>query len=152
MIKKIVVNILILVLLAIALGLMVLPFFGYKSYVVVSDSMHPTIPKYSLVYIKVLSDQEKQELLPGDIVAVKTEGTPLMHRIKAINDDQVQTKGDANDDPDAWVGIDRIIGIKVFFIPLLGFLYHSIYPWLILISSVLIYFLTRQLVKEFKKK
>jgi signal peptidase len=152
MTKKFVTNFLILVLLALALVLMVLPLFGYRSYVVVSDSMHPTIPKYSLVYIKVLSEQEKQELLPGDIVAVKTEGIPLMHRIQDINGNQVQTKGDANEDPDAWVSIDRIIGVKVFFIPLLGLLYYSIYPWLILIASVLIYLLTRQLVKEFKKK
>jgi signal peptidase I len=152
MIKKIIANSLLIILLVFALVLMVLPIFGYKSYVVDSSSMHPTIPKYSLVYVKVLSEQEKNDLLPGEIVAIKNESKPFLHRIVDKNGNMIQTQGDANDEPDAWISVDRVIGVEVFFIPWLGLLFSSVYPWLIMVSSVLIYILTKQLVKEFKKK
>ena len=50
--------------------------------------MAPAIRKYALVYVKTDGKYEK-----GSIIAVKTAGYPLLHRVVEIGDDYVVTKG-----------------------------------------------------------
>ena len=58
----------------------------------------PTIPVYSLVMIKHMSqNQISNDLNIGDVIAFKANGMLITHRIIAVNDNGTfTTKGDAN--------------------------------------------------------
>jgi signal peptidase len=86
------------------LGPMVLP---YRTMVVRSGSMRPTIQVGSLAVYRPVSSAD---LRPGDIIAFTHPGRPgeiVTHRIVEVHQDggarSFVTKGDANGGPDAWV-------------------------------------------------
>ena len=66
MIKKIIFGSLFVLFIALFSLLIILRILGFKHYVAASSSMHPEVPKYSLVYIK---KAELDELKIGDIIA-----------------------------------------------------------------------------------
>lgn len=127
--------------------------FGINQYVVTTSSMHPSIPKYSLCYIKELSPSEVKETIEiGDVVAMDVGAAiPLMHRVIAINEDTITTQGDYNDHADDPVAIDQVVGVMVFSIPVVGFLFASIYPWIILMLLVVLYYGFKYVIKELKQ-
>ncbi|MDD4000562.1 MAG: signal peptidase I [Bacilli bacterium] len=151
-IKKIVSYIFFSFFILIFLIAIILNFSGYQSFVVISSSMHPAIPKYSLVYVKTYDLEDMNSLQIGDVIAVRTSSEPLLHRIIKIEGEEIYTQGDANDEVDAAVTYSKVIGKKAFFIPLIGVLFLSPYPWLILVGLIIIYFLIKQLKKEIQKK
>ena len=61
------------------------------------------------------------ELKVGDIIVydIKGQGTPIVHRIVKIDDDQIITKGDHNPSYDPWKPT-KIHGRAIFVIPYLG--------------------------------
>lgn len=123
--------------------------FGYQHYVVVSDSMAPTIKKYSLVYVKKITD-ENTDVQIGDIIAIKTSSRPLLHRVVENTDGRIITKGDANQTSDQPIGHGDVIGVMKFSIPLVGILFLSVYPWILLGLGIMMFFVVRQLIREFK--
>ncbi len=131
-----------------------MPFFGYQNYIVETPSMHPTIPKYSIVYVKELNEEEKRELKVDDIVAISTSGKPLLHRIIEVNQEEgfIITQGDRNQTPDQPVAYEKVIGLNVLVIPYIGILFSSIYPGLIILMGILIYIISKEIFKEIKKK
>jgi signal peptidase len=149
MIKKIIFGSLFVLFIALFSLLIILRILGFKHYVAASSSMHPEVPKYSLVYIK---KAELDELKIGDIIAYRGEGSLVLHRIIDINGDVITTKGDANEAPDRPIGYSRVIGKMVFSVPFLGILFGSPYPWLILLALIIIVYLSRELIKEIQKK
>jgi len=89
-----------------------------------SGSMEPAIPIGSIVIIK---DASAQDVRVNDVLAFKTEGTNVIHRVIEItNEDSTlyfKTKGDANEDPDpGLVGEDQIMGKLLLVIPFYGYL------------------------------
>ncbi|MCK9536712.1 MAG: signal peptidase I [Bacilli bacterium] len=126
----------------------VLPIFGIKYYTVITDSMTPAIKKNSLVYVN--TKIKKIEI--GDIIAVKTAGIPLLHRVVAFDEGYVITKGDANDTPDAPRPDEDIIGVAVFHIPYLGIIFSRQYLIIIVVLAGLLYIVGARLFKELKKK
>ena len=96
-------------------GLMVVPtLLGYERYVIVSGSMVPTIPVGSVVYDEVVP---VDDIETGDIITFVPPpeydiDDPVTHRVVRIsvageNSSHpgariFQTKGDANEDVDAW--------------------------------------------------
>lgn len=123
---------------------------GYRHYVPISSSMHPKIPKYSLVYIKQTDTVE--DLKIGDIIAYQGTEKPVLHRIIEIDGEIIQTQGDANDTPDAPIKFNQVIGKMVFSIPYIGILFVSPYPWLVILALIIICSLCRELIKEIHKK
>ena len=119
-------TILMLLLVVIAALLLVPKLLGYTQYAVISGSMEPNIPVGSIVYDK---EVEPEELEIGDVITYRLSGDTLVtHRIVAIDEttQSVQTKGDANEAEDGTpVPYSEIVGLKVFHVPLLG--YISIY-------------------------
>lgn len=112
--------------------------------------MHPAVPKFSLVYVKKTEKLEDLEI--GDVIAFQGSEKPVLHRIIKIDGEMIQTQGDANNAPDAPIYLNQVIGKMVFSIPYLGILFGSAYPWLILLSLIIILYLARQLIKDIKKK
>lgn len=100
----------------------------YKLYIVMSDSMDPTIHKGSIIVIK-----KTRHLNVGDIVSFQYPlniSKSITHRIVDYrNDDGFYfiTKGDANRSVDPWqLRNDQIIGKHIVSIPLVGYLVSAI--------------------------
>lgn len=102
--------------------------FGIAPMAVVSNSMDGDEPdsfaKGALIFVRILSDEEKQELKEGDIVTYRDEknNTFVTHRVVTVNLDEkgevasVTTKGDVNTSPDwydgkEWIPLENVIGV-----------------------------------------
>ncbi|MEZ3117344.1 signal peptidase I [Halobaculum sp. MBLA0147] len=118
----------------IALVLAILPFIVYavpqvvgasQSYVVLSDSMAPTIDAGDVV---IVADRQPSQIGEGDVITFRSgeaDGRLVTHRvIEVVERDGTRafrTKGDANEDPDPeLVEPSAVVGVVSFHIPLIG--------------------------------
>lgn len=95
---------------------------GYGYAVVASSSMEPVLSWGDLVIV-----HEETQYEVGDIV---TFGQPedrrtITHRIKKKNQQEIITKGDANNAADALIKEQQIFGRVVFTLPLIGYMIHG---------------------------
>lgn len=124
-------------------GLMLLPsLLGYHRYVIVSGSMEPAIPIWSVVYDKEVS---VADLEVGDVITFVPPpeyniALPVTHRIVEITSAPEEaretaaagrlfrTKGDANETPDPWtMTLDRPTQDRVEHdLPYLGYIYRAL--------------------------
>ncbi len=76
-------------------------FFGYKSFVIVSGSMEPTIMTGDAILVKEVSEDE---IKINDIISFSQEGTVVTHRITEMIEEngikKYKTKGDNNNAED----------------------------------------------------
>ena len=118
-----VIHIVVGVLLVCALGLEVPKFFGIMPFIVQSGSMEPVVHTGSVVF----TDTNDRDAKVGDIISYKIqEGDSevmVLHRVVAIDGDNITTKGDANEAIDG-VAVTKsmVVGKYVFAIPQIGFL------------------------------
>lgn len=93
---------------------------GYQPLVVLSGSMEPTFKVGSIIYYHKV---EENELKIGDIITYKLDDTVVSHRIFNIENNDYQTKGDANSSVDyKKISYSDILGRDLdFYIPFLGF-------------------------------
>jgi len=131
---------------------------GFRSFVVLTGSMQPTISAGSLLYTQSQPSYQK-----GDIIAFQKENVVVTHRIVEATSSGFITKGDANNAPDTEpVQQASILGKSVLAIPyvgqfilflktLPGFLIFIILPALIFIA---LEFKTikKELEKDIEKK
>ncbi len=113
-------TLMLLVVIAAAIPLTIPNFMGYEVYNVVSGSMEPTIPIGSIIYVK---EVDPTEIYSGDIIAFRSEGSVIMHRVteNKVVEGTFTTKGDANDGEDMNdVPYENLIGVVVRHIPVLG--------------------------------
>lgn len=89
-------------------------FFGFKPYVIVSESMDPTIKKYGIIIIKKVN---YNKIVERDIITYKlNENTNVCHRVTNITNQGFITKGDNSKVQDLnYVTEDNFVG-KVIFI------------------------------------
>lgn len=105
--------------LAATLGaLVVVGLRGHAVYAVTTGSMSPTIPPRSAVVVA-------KDAVPriGDVITYEHNGALVTHRLVGINPDgTLQTKGDANETPDAW-GTPRshVVGVVNTHVPQVGY-------------------------------
>ncbi len=93
--------------------------FGIKGMVVVSGSMEPNINVGDIVIVK---KKRQDEIKVNDVIAFKNGNVVVTHRIVDIIDDKYQTKGDNNNVADEdLIQYDNVEGVKIFKIPLLGY-------------------------------
>ena len=94
--------------------------FGVAPLAVTSGSMEGDEPdsfgEGSLIFVRLLSEEEKQTLEEGDIVTFRASGSYVTHRIVSRNFDgetltSVVTRGDANDATDGAIPLENIVGI-----------------------------------------
>ena len=89
--------------------------FGVGAAVVLSGSMEPTLAVNDLMVFR-----EAKSIQVGDVVVFQDMGNHVVHRVIALQEDQVQTKGDANNAADDPISIEDVRGIVVFSIPGVG--------------------------------
>lgn len=104
--------------------------FGYAALSVTSPSMdgdkEDSFPQGSLIIVKILSDEDKQNLVENDVVTyIDSDGAYVTHRIIGISTSDgeityVRTKGDANDSDDGLKSIDNVVALVVTHINGLG--------------------------------
>ena len=127
---KILLSLLLLSLLLLALAALTL--LG-PARVVVSDSMAPTYRPGDVLWIRPLSGP----LAPGMVVSYDFQGKLVTHRIAAVQDGQLVTRGDNNQEVDPWrVPLSSVVGTPVLRIPYLGYvLFFLKHPagWLLLV-------------------
>lgn len=102
--------------------LLVIPkIFGNNPVVVLSNSMTPTYPVGTIVYYHKVP---KANIKINDVITFKTTNNKFVtHRVNEIVDNKFQTKGDANNSPDAkLVDYENIVGkVAPISIPFLGY-------------------------------
>ncbi|MEG0547973.1 MAG: signal peptidase I [Coprobacillus sp.] len=95
--------------------------FGYTAYAIETNSMEPTIPTGSIVYIEKTSSQD---LKLNDIITFERANKIITHRVVGIDDmnNQLTTKGDAikyNDEEK--ISVTHVKGEVKYSIPLIGY-------------------------------
>lgn len=124
-----------IVLLLLSLAIIIPFLIGYKPYTVLTNSMSPSVPKWS---VAVAKQENSQVIKKGDILFFKYHNNirPVMHRVNAIKHTSdglaFEMKGDANKKVD-FISIqeEKVYGKYIYHIPLIGYFVHLIQPFLI---------------------
>jgi signal peptidase len=156
----------ILLVLSVTITLFVLAshyFFGFNFITVYGNSMSPTIPQGALMITHTVAPSE---IAIDDIIAFRPPGgatTTVAHRVVEVNPAENTvlfiTKGDAVEDNDSYaVPATNVLGRVIFWIPLVGYITHSIktvpgFVLLVLVPMVLIILLqARSLIRAHSTK
>jgi len=120
------------------------------SFTILGGSMQPTLFPGDLIFTKKVDPANIQE---GDIITIEAEKIVYTHRVvKKLyfgGGFLFQTKGDANEDPDArYVKSSEIVGKVVYVIPL-RYLYTP-YGYVILVITPFCLIIGKQFVKMYK--
>jgi signal peptidase len=106
--------------------------FGYGLSVVLSGSMEPALNVNDLVLI-----QETQDLQVGDVVVYQSGTELIIHRVIALEGENLVTQGDANQIPDQAITLDQVKGKLVGHVPKVGAVVRVLKrPWVILLILV----------------
>ena len=85
-----------------------LSIFGYSFFKVATGSMEPNISENDIIIVKDNSDYQVD-----DIITYKENDSYITHRIVAINNDNLITKGDANNTNDEAINKSQVLGVVV---------------------------------------
>jgi len=99
--------------LLISVGVMGFCYFSedYDAYIVLSDSMQPTINSGDLVLIGPPNHPFVDKIQPETIVTYRHNEGLVTHRVVSITGDTLVTKGDAMEDSDPWP-VSRFYDVK----------------------------------------
>lgn len=109
----------ILIALSSANKISVVNILGYKSYIIKTNSMEPTISINDVVITKKV---KKEKIKKGDVITFLQDGEVITHRITQIEDNgNYTTKGDNNNIEDTFkITYENIEGKHILTIPYLG--------------------------------
>ena len=81
-----------------------------------------TIPKDSIIMVHLLSDEQKKDLVKGDVITFRQDGIEKVHRMITDSgpDGTLTTQGDANPTPDPQITLDDVDGKVVGVAPNVG--------------------------------
>lgn len=83
--------------------------------IVVSNSMEPVLSVNDLIVTK-----KEKSYNVRDVIVYRTNDESVVHRIVSINQQEIITKGDANDYEDKPITLDSVYGKLIFSIPYVG--------------------------------
>ena len=95
-------------------------YLGYEIFHIVSESMEPSIPVGSVIYVEPI---DPDLIVRGDIIAYNSGDSVIAHRVvtNQVVEGYYTTKGDANEGEDlSDVRYSQLIGRVVYHIPILG--------------------------------
>lgn len=92
-----------------------LPLYGFGLYTVLTGSMEPTIPTGSLMLVRSV---EPGSISRGDILTFRVDsGEVVTHRVTKVAEEDIVTKGDANNAEDTPIHYGQVIGRAVLWLP-----------------------------------
>lgn len=97
--------------------------FGFECYDILTNSMAPSMPAGTLVWVQ--TDADPSELEAGDVVAYRAAtGAAVAHRVVSNDPGRgcLITRGDGNSVDDAPVSYQSVIGKTLFGLPVAGML------------------------------
>lgn len=158
--RKLILNIISIVLSILILSHIILLISGIKFYSVKTGSMEPEIHQGSLVYVKTYKTKDdiyKNIDVGTDITYSTNNKIFVTHRVISLSEENgtLQTQGIIDNAAIEDISYTQVVGKVVFVIPLLGYvilLLQSWYIWTILILTVVIVFIFKLLLKELRKK
>ncbi len=113
---------------------------GFEALVVQSGSMEPRIPVGSLAVADMHCDYGSIE--KGDIIIFQAGEGRVMHRVYAVTEEGLETKGDANEVTDGITTTrENLVGRVVFHVPYLGSMADGIRRVFPVAGAVLVYLL-----------
>lgn len=131
----------------------VINIFGYKSYIIKTNSMEPTIKINDVVIAKKV---EKNDLKIGDVITFIQKGEVITHRITQIEDNSnYTTKGDNNNIEDTFkINYDNIEGKHVLTIPYLGAIVRALDNKIIflIITLIVLIFMLITIINQEKRE
>lgn len=83
--------------------------FGYTLFEVATGSMGTTIQIGDIIFVKITNQVEE-----NDIIVFNEEKSFITHRLLEINEDELITKGDANNSEDKPIKKEQVIGKVVY--------------------------------------
>lgn len=89
--------------------------FGYTFFEVATGSMSPTIEIGDIVIVKFTKDVNE-----SDIIVYKDGKDFITHRLIKIKNNELITKGDANNSEDKSITMEQVLGEVIFTIPKVG--------------------------------
>lgn len=89
--------------------------FGYGMAVILSGSMEPVMSTGDLILVHETNNYEVD-----DVVVFQEGSTLITHRIVSMNEDEIITKGDANNAEDNPIALGNIRGEVILCIPMVG--------------------------------
>lgn len=95
--------------------------FGVGAAVVLSGSMEPELSVGDLL---IISERESYEI--DDVVVYQDSGMAITHRIVSLADNEIITRGDANNTDDAPISREQIKGEVVLSIPFVGYIVNAV--------------------------
>lgn len=156
--KQLVLRLLIILLLSLFLGvtvylinakrvmknLMPMP-FGVGSAVVLSGSMEPTLSVNDLVVVRAAEHYSKD-----DIVVFQSGPELVIHRVVSVENDQLITRGDANDTEDPPISPELVKGRLILVIPYVGLLIRGLQtlPGILIVLALAVFMLRLSWQKE----
>lgn len=127
---------------------------GIRPCVVLSGSMEPSIPTWSLCFVDTRVSYD--DIVLGDVVVYdrRADDRRIIHRVVKIEDEGITTKGDANLITDGVsVGRDNLYGKELFHIPYIGYICRfAKNPFVLIALAVIIVLLNVTDLKGKKKK
>ena len=122
--------------------------FGIGAAVVLSGSMEPELSVGDLLIVI-----ERDSYDVGDIIVFQDSGMAVTHRIVSIGEDEIITRGDANNTNDAPITLKQIKGEVLFTIPFVGHVINVIKTpiFTIAILALAIFLLERSFRKDKEK-
>ena len=112
----------------------------FEALVVQSGSMEPRIPVGSLAVADMHCDYGSIE--KGDIIIFQAGEGRVMHRVYAVTEEGLETKGDANEVTDGITTTrENLVGRVVFHVPYLGSMAERMRGLFPIAGAVLVYLL-----------
>ena len=123
-------------------------FMGFRVYRVASGSMDPYLKINNLILVKASNNYKK-----NDVITYQSGSSYVTHRIIKINDNEVITKGDANNTQDDPITKDKIVGKLIYKYHIFGFLSFLLskpFTWILLfiVGFLVTYFIPNKKEKE----
>lgn len=125
---------------------------GFGFYIVKTGSMAPAINPGDVIFTVPPGNQVR----PGEVITFQPENKVLVtHRVLSVENGQIQTRGDANQDPDgSRISLSQVMGRYLFKIPAIGqitALLHTRMGWFMIVivpSILLVLWIVIEIIKE----
>ena len=127
-------TVLCVVLIAIGIVSLIAVMAGIRPFVMISESMHPEVPKGSLVLLDTRANMT--DVAVGDNVAYILGSVEAMHKVSRIESDELMVKSLA-DDGESKVTADTYLGKEVLSIPGVGGWVRKAldYKWIVIMAA-----------------